>query len=54
MTRSSNEKLAEARDTLSTIIHFVDSRGTETNPEVVLDMIRSAAVNCLDTIREED
>ena len=47
------EKLNEARDTLSTIIHIVDSRKPDAGLEVVIDMIRLEAVDCLDRIRVE-
>ena len=47
------EKLNEARDTLSTIIHIVDSREPGTGLEAVIDTIRQEAVDCLDRIRVE-
>ena len=50
--KTAEEKLNEAKDTLSTIIHSVDNREPETRPEVVIDVIRQEAVDCLDRIRQ--
>jgi len=52
--KTPKEKLNEARDSLSTIIHMIDRRKPETSADVLLDLVRHEAVECLDRIREED
>jgi len=52
--KNPEEKLNEARDSLSTIIHMIDRRDPEAGPEVLLDLVRAEAVECLDRIREEE
>jgi len=52
--KTSKEKLNEARDSLSTIIHMIDRREPEASADVLLDLVRHEAVECLDRIREED
>jgi hypothetical protein len=51
--KTPEEKLNEARDAMSTIIHLIDSRDPEASPAVLLDLIRHEAVECLDSIRED-
>jgi hypothetical protein len=52
--KTPKEKLNEARDSLSTIIHMIDRREPEASADVLLDLVRHEAVECLDRIREED
>jgi hypothetical protein len=54
MSKAPEEKLNEARDSLSTIIHLIERRKAGESADVLLDMVRHEAVECLDRIREED
>lgn len=52
--KTPKEKLEEARDSLSTIIHMIDRHQPGSSADVLLDLVRHEAVGCLDKIREED